>query len=171
LAEQLRRSSSAISDYERKYLKRYRHPPPNWVIFAGNVEGPVWSRNYARQGFGFSLLGGKQAQLVHDAITRFGEPQSYNAQITTLGMGKLYVQAFSCSISNILRDFEIAAKGRGMTRIWPPPLRLRPFSKGLTKFPTKIILTDEEADFVAEAFSARLKRLNSFATFSQRHSL
>jgi hypothetical protein len=137
---------------ERIYLKRHRQPSDSWAIFVAGLYGPEWSR--AASHFGHRIFTSGQSTEAGLAVEQpFGAP---NSQITSLGMGKLFVHAINMPNWRWLRDFEVAARARGLTRIWPRPLVIWPFTKGQTKFPPKLTLTDEAAYWVAESYANRL---------------
>jgi hypothetical protein len=58
------------------------------------------------------------------------------------------------------RNFVGGSGNSGMLQLWPIPGSLWPFSKGLTKFPTKTALSDNDAPIVADAFNERMKRMS-----------
>ncbi|MBA3812440.1 MAG: hypothetical protein H0X27_12505 [Caulobacteraceae bacterium] len=79
-----------------------------------------------------------------------------NAQISTFGMGKLLIQVFICPILQLIDDYRIAARTAGLVQVWPAPTRWWPFDKGAAKFPTKLILDDEEVDSLGQSFGKRI---------------
>jgi hypothetical protein len=142
-----------ISASERAYLKRHRKPPENWAIFLAGSNGPIWSRAASHWEH--------RAFLHTDPIDLvigqpFGRP---NSQVTSMGMGKLFVHAFSSPVGKFVGDFEIAARARGMTQIWPPRGVIWPLTQRHTKLPPKLTLTDDEAFIVADSFANRLDAL------------
>jgi hypothetical protein len=151
--------SLGVSTRERIYLKTKKRPPDNWVIVVAGLYGPRWSHYWTHHARNIFVSDDR-----HVFFTKTATYLSPNTQITSFGVGKLFVQAISSPHWHILRDFEIAATSRGLTQIWPTPfrfwslpLRLWPFSERRTQFPPKLTLTDDVADEIAEAFDNRLE--------------
>jgi hypothetical protein len=82
-----------------------------------------------------------------------------NTQISSFGIGNIFLQVFSSPNLRLVEDFRIAAKSRGLSQLWPLPNAFWPFTKGATKFPTKLVLDDDAADIIANAFSGRIDAL------------
>jgi hypothetical protein len=80
----------------------------------------------------------------------------HNTQITSCGMGDVFVQAFSCPNPRRLEEFKIFALTTGLIQWWPVPFRLWPFNEQPTKFPTDLVIDDADADTLADAFHERL---------------
>jgi len=80
-----------------------------------------------------------------------------NTQISSLGMGKLFIQVFTCPNHRWINDYRVAAKASGITRVWPIGFRL--LQKGAAKFPTKIILDEEGAEDLSKSFEERIEHL------------
>jgi hypothetical protein len=78
-----------------------------------------------------------------------------NSQISSFGMGRLFVQTFTCPDTALVDGFRISAKKSGFVQLWPPKRFLLPFQKAV-KFPTEIILNNSEADEVADAFKKEI---------------
>ncbi|HEY3848698.1 MAG TPA: hypothetical protein VGL95_16455, partial [Acetobacteraceae bacterium] len=97
---------------------------------------------------------------------------SNNSQISSFGIGKIFIHCFSCPNWKVVADFETSARARGLTQIWPIPAGIWPFPKRATKFPPKLTLTDEEADVVAEAFYNLLQnQMGTKANIERRFSI
>lgn len=149
LAEHIKMPTAVttISLNERQYVKKYLRPPDNWSIFYAGTNGAEWRQNYCRH-----CISVHYNDMTSSPITF----AAYNTQITTLGIGNLFVQVFSCPVDRYVTDFRIAAKSRGLLQLWPIPGALWPFTKGSAKFPPTLVLDDVEADVLADAFFERL---------------
>lgn len=152
LAEYTLKGPNAISPRERDYLMKRGHPPGNWAIFLAGLDGPFWSKAWYHHTLRF-----KMAESVEQAI-KFDYPLP-NTQITSLGMGKLFIQLFSSVNLPTVSDYEVHARVKKMVQLWPRKSRLWPLPRRKTKLPTKLTLSDNEADVVAHAFYARLQIL------------
>jgi hypothetical protein len=152
LAEYLKRDSVSISQQERLYIKRFKRPPTNnWAIFVASLSGLERYGTYSHHA---------HTIVANLPIGSHPGHSPRNTQVTSFGVGHLFVHAFSSPHWKIVGDFEIAARARGLTQIWPIPRRiLWPLAKRPTKFPLKLSLSEEEADEVADAFSERLRVL------------
>lgn len=148
------RSSVCISEEERHFLKTRLIPPEGWTIVACSQDLLTWSAKYRHH----SSFIGQFSSLseYYDAVAH-GRPN--NCQISSFGMGKLFIQVFSCPNMRYVADFRSYASTSGLVQLWPLSGRLNPFSRGLTKFPTQTILKDNEVSVVADAYNERLKRL------------
>jgi hypothetical protein len=78
----------------------------------------------------------------------FSENRPMNTQLSSFGMGKLFVQVLSCPNSGLVTNFEMVAKESGLTQLWPVPTK--GLSKGFVRFPTKRILTDYDAELLSD---------------------
>jgi hypothetical protein len=146
------RKSVCISSHDRNHLMKYFMPPDNWSIFFCSLDGDKWSAMYRHHS-----LWVHQFENFADFSATFMIERPKNAQISSFGFGKIFVQVFSCPNLRLVTDFRIAAKAKRFVQLWPPPLRVWPFAKGTTKFPTKLVLDDNEADVLSDAFNERLK--------------
>jgi hypothetical protein len=157
LAEYLDRSRSrvTITKTERDLIRRYRAPPPNWSIVVSSLNSEMWRckyRNVHKMIFDFQNVG-EYLNLKSTYVP--------NTQISSFGMGNIFVQVFSCPNERFVDDFRRAAKARGLMRLWPLPSGFWPFTEGTAKFPTKLVLDDDTAEIVADAFSERIDALIS----------
>ncbi len=154
LAEYTDPQARTVSKADMLYLKRKRKPPETWAIFIADSVGPIWTQAYAHHTRSVRIGVDERERRI------LLETSAYNTQLASFGMGKLFVHLYSCPSWRLLSDFEIAAKARGLVQIWPLPPVIWPFSKGKTKLPPKLTLTDEEADLVADAFKYRSQALS-----------
>jgi len=102
--------------------------------------------------------------IRYDNISEFYAAHSnivLNTQISSFGIGKIFVQVFSCPNLTLVDDFRTAAKSRGLIQLWPLPMGFWPFTKGTAKFPTKVVLDDDAAEIISLAFSERIDALLS----------
>jgi hypothetical protein len=145
--------SITISKDEREYLKKYRKPPEHWSIFAVSSSGTKWKARYRHN---TSFIGDFENLIEYHAAIR--EKRRPNTQISSFGMGKLFVQVFTCHNLRLVHGFRLSTKTAGLIQIWPLP-GFWPFTKGSAKFPTKLVLKDDEADEIADAYNERIKIL------------
>jgi hypothetical protein len=148
------RNSVCISEGERDFLKTRLLPPENWTIVACTQDSPEWYAKYRHHSF---FLGDFTSQAEYFGALASGRPN--NGQFSSFGMGKLFVQVFSCPNLRQIEAYRIAARGAGLQQIWPIPGRFWPLTKRFAKFPTQTILNDQQANIMADAFNERLKRM------------
>lgn len=148
------RESVVTTQEERDYLMRHRKPPDHWSIFAASQDvfdaNESWKIRYKAHIFNLRLMSDSE-RPAYRPLDRIAP----NSQIATFGMGKIFVQTFVCPPGPIVMDYRVAAKAAGLIPIWPMPLRLWPFTKGQAKLPTKLVLNNESAEIVSEAFRRR----------------
>jgi hypothetical protein len=95
----------------------------NWVIFIAGVYGPQWERASVHSAFNTF------AHTSNLDLTAGLSGTRYNSQCTSFGMGKLFAHIFSSPNWDILSDFEVADRSRGLTQIWPAPRVIWPFAR------------------------------------------
>jgi hypothetical protein len=134
------------------YIKYKIAPPPYWRIFCCSIVGEKWKYRYARHAT--SIFGGGSTRM--ESPIESGSP---NTQISSMGMGNLFMQVFTCPSHKISIDYEIAMNAAGLTQLWPTPYRFGLFPKRTAKFPTKLILDDDQAEIIAHRFHNRLRAL------------
>jgi hypothetical protein len=88
-------------------------------------------------------------------VSTFLVDRPNDTQISSFGLGKVFIQVFTSPHSKLIYDFRSSLRSKGLVQLWPMPHKLNPFAKRLTKFPTKLVLKDEEADMMADAYSKR----------------
>jgi hypothetical protein len=143
-----------ITKDERLYFKAYLAPPPNWTIVAASLEGTKWQQKYKQHCMGIYM------NYIGSGLSPVFVPNADdNTQISSFGMGSLFVQVFSCPVDRYVSDFRVASKSRGLIQLWPLPGGFWPFTKGTAKFPTKTVLKDDEAEIIADAFYDRLRMM------------
>jgi hypothetical protein len=140
-----------ITKEERTFIKKYYRPPDNWSIFYASLNGPDWTQKYVKDYLELHIHSGS-----FESPILLTPP---NTQITSFGMGKLFVQIFTCPVERAVTDYRIAAKSKGLSQLWPIRSGFYPFTKGSAKFPAKCVFNDEEANVVAHAFFERTKGL------------
>ena len=143
-------SQIVTTDYELRYIKSRLSVPDNWSIFYASLDSDLWFQRAKRQ----SMLIGHDMFSSPNSPILFGRD---NYQIASFGMGKLFVQIFTCAVERVVTDYRIAAKASGLSQLWPAPYGFWPFTKGSAKFPAQLRLKDEEADAVADAFYERTR--------------
>jgi hypothetical protein len=137
---------------DKDFIRTKLMPPEHWTVVACSLNGKEWRARYRR----FYMWLEDFSNLSEYYSARMDATRPKNTQISSFGMGNLFIQTFSTPNARFINDYRIAAKSSNLTQLWPLPLRLNPFSKGLTKFPTKTILDDDGADIAAESFYQRI---------------
>ena len=143
-------NSITISPRDREYLKKHLKPPDHWTIIAASSNSPKWNARYRHH----PIFVGQFASLVEYHAAVLGGSKM-NSQISSFGMGRLFVQVFTCPNTALVDGFRISAKKSGFVQLWPPKRLVLPFRKTV-KFPTDIILNNSEADEVADAFKKEI---------------
>ena len=163
LAEYLEHKTGiCISDNERNFVKTRLLPPENWTIVACSQTSQAWYAKY-RHHSNIIAEHGSRAEYL-GSLTR---EIPNNCQISSFGMGKLFVQVFSSPYWGHIQDYRIAARSSGFNQIWPIPRRFWPLPKRFAKFPTETVLNEEQATFAADSFNERLKRMTKFQRFER----
>ena len=154
LAEFIDRSqgSICIPKSDREFLKRNLMPPENWTIAACSLNAGSWRAKYRHHAL---FLGDFSSPAEYFDAVATGRPN--NTQISSFGVGHLFVQTFSCPNEKFVLDFRASLNGSGLIQLWPVPGSLWPFSKGSAKFPTQAVLNDNEAPIIADAYNERIK--------------
>jgi hypothetical protein len=88
-------------------------------------------------------------------IGRDGRPV-YNSQITTMGIGNLIIQVFTCPYDNVAYSYRIAAEGAGLFQLWPARYILWPIYQRLLQFPLKNGFSDNEIDQLSSSMRDRI---------------
>lgn len=148
------REGLVITREEREHLMRNLKPPDDWSIFAAsqNIDPYVtgsWFMQYRTHTKG----------LHHFSVPNPGAPHGWNTQISSFGMGRVFAQTFVTRSSRIVSDYRLAMKAKDLIQIWPLPAGFWPFTKGTAHFPTKLVLDQDTAEFVADGFMRRLEAL------------
>jgi hypothetical protein len=156
LAEHIDRSqgSICISQDEKTFIRTRLMPPDTWSIVACSLNSEAWAAKYRHHSL---FIGDFRSRAEYDAAVMEGRQN--NTQISSLGMGNLFVQAFSCPNPRISADFRATAKSRGLVQLWPSPLAVLAIAERPAKFPTQLILKDESAESAANAFNERIKTM------------
>jgi hypothetical protein len=127
-------TSKAIGRDELSSLQRTELPTNGWSIFLAEASGPRWSR--LRRYHNFWVADEKPEDEL-----------SYNTQITTIGIGRLFVQAFTTPVAEVSSLYRRHAQSLGMDRLWPP----RAVPSQRVSFPLSLRLTDDSADDIEHA--------------------
>lgn len=149
------RRHSCIPKEERRYFKEYLQPPDTWGIFVCSQNCAKWYAHYVIHRKWY-----KSSISAPEFVSTFVADRPANTQISSFGVGKLFVQTFSSPYLRLFEDFRSVVKSEGLLQIWPKPSPLNPFAKRSTKFPTKLVLDEEAADIMASAFSKRFDILH-----------
>ena len=146
-----------ITREELLHFKKYRYPPDNWTIVVSSLDALDWRQKYRHH-------------YLHIAAANYEQPLPFafhnserpNTQISSFGIGKLFVQIFSCPVERFVGDFRIATKSAKLVQLWPLPIQFWPFSKRFAKFPTKRVLDSDAADELASSFHDRLRLMTKY---------
>jgi hypothetical protein len=149
-----------ISDEDKRHIKKYRVPPETWAVVACSLNSVSWSAKYRRHA---SFTGKVESVAQHHASVMAGITP--NTQISSFGLGGIFVQTFSCPDLIEVQNFRASARATGLLQLWPPPFFVWPFKPRSPKFPTKLVLDDEKAELVADAFAQKLKIMTRAALF------
>lgn len=98
---------SGISKAERRTIQETEAPLPNWSIMLGRVRAENWSTRWRHHG---AMLG---------KTTDIGRPRECNAQITSIGMGEVFLQAISLPADAMVLDGPGYAANLGLACIFP----------------------------------------------------
>jgi hypothetical protein len=132
--------TQSIPDEQRQYLKDNGVPPDGWNIWIGTYVGDKWRQRYRHLGhvvISKNALNALSATLPH-----------YNTQFSTFVIGSLLIHAASTTVRNLIPVFK-ASVDRRLEQIWP-------LNKQFVTFPTATVLSDDDADYIANALSYRL---------------
>lgn len=143
-----------IPKTDRAFIKKHFALPDNWCVFAATLDSTKWAACYRHH----QLVTGTFSTVAEGQMTLIGRTR-FNTQISSFGMGNLFVQTFSCPSPLIVSDYKIAMQSHGLAQIWPVPMRIWPLPKRLAQFPTKLVPDDGEADLVANKFGERLQAM------------
>lgn len=127
--------SIPASDYQ--HLMNTNLPPDGWHIWLGTCAGIRWKQGYRHHGL---AVGPRQG-------FRWFVPK-YNTQFSTFGIGSLLIHAASSTVPNLVQKFDKSTLG-GLIQIWPQ------MSPNVT-LPSALVLTDEQANQIADAFCSQL---------------
>jgi len=144
------RENPVVTKQKIAYLKEYLQHTDSLTTFICSLDGKRWSTSYRvhRRWYDETIS-------IPEFVSTFGICRPFNTQVTSFGLGKLFVEAFSSPYYRLLEDFRISAKSKGLFQIWPKPSPFNPFAKRSAKLPTKLVLDDDEADIIADAFANR----------------
>jgi hypothetical protein len=145
------RNCITISPRDREYFKKYLNPPNHWTIIAASSDSQKWNARYRHSPL---FIGKFTSMAEYRAAVREGRP--VNTQISSFGMGRLFVQVFSSPDEELINGFRISAKKSGFVQLWPRKSKLLFFKEGV-KFPTELVLNNSEADEVADAFKKEIE--------------
>jgi hypothetical protein len=154
LAEHFDKSKAdpTIPQRDIRHLKQKREPPHDWSIFAASSSSKKWFARYHHAPTHVGLF--RSLQEYTEAVKT---DLKSNTQTSSFGIGRLFIQAFTCPRSSFVSDYRRWAVQGKLAQIWPPPRFIgigRP-----TKFPTDLVLSDETADELAVAYPKRMATL------------
>jgi hypothetical protein len=146
------RDSVTVSQEDREFVKKRLLPPDSWTITGCSLNAGAWRHKYRHH----TLFIGEFGSILeyHTAVM---SGVRKNTQISSFGMGNLFIQVFHCPDFRQVQNFQSAAKAAGLVRMWPPPFRMWPWKQRSLKFPTKLVINDDQADTLADAFNERVK--------------
>jgi hypothetical protein len=145
------RGTICISGDDRLFIKTRLMPPETWTIVACSLDAKEWFAKYRRHSH--LIVTSTDVLEYYSAVLT----KPTNTQISSFGMGRLFVQVFSCPNDILNTDFRIAARARGLVQLWPIPTRFWPLPQRPAKFPTKLVLDKNGADAIADEFHQRLE--------------
>lgn len=99
------RNRITTPEAERKFIKARRVPPDTWAIVACSSNSELWRAKYRH-----IPLDLRDFSSIHEYFGEMASRRVNNTQITTLGMGRLYVQVFRCLNLALLSDYMRNAK-------------------------------------------------------------
>jgi hypothetical protein len=153
LAEHMNKNSDiAISEGDKIFIRKRLIPPDTWTIFVCSLNATGWRFRYKHH---TTFLGEFRSRSEYDAAIMAGV--AHNTQISSFGMGNIFVQTFCCPDLRQVQNFQAMTGRNGLVRLWPPPSRIWPFKRRATKFPTKLVIDEDQAEHLSNAFSERLK--------------
>jgi hypothetical protein len=151
----LSKGSLTISKDDRRFLQDNLVPPTDtWCIAGCTSNGTRWRHNLRHHAL---YIGQFTSRAEYDAAVRNGVAN--NTQLTSCGMGGVFVQAFSCPDTRQVQNFKTFTSNSGLTILWPPSRAVWPLKRGFAQFPTNLAIDDSEADHLADAFKERLEML------------
>ncbi|HEY1215609.1 MAG TPA: hypothetical protein VGE93_18410, partial [Bryobacteraceae bacterium] len=158
LAEHIDKSKSslAIADRDVRYLRKHRVPPPEWSIVCASLEGREWFAKYRHRA---TFIGQFSSEAEYWATVRKG--MTSNTQFSSFGIGKLFFQVFTCPNPRFVADYRRCAVDAELSQSGPIPRAI--FRHRTLKLPTDLILTDESADILADAYDQRIRELSRIA--------
>ena len=160
LAEYVASKRVTIPQADRYFITKVRRPPNNWVIVVSSLQGHEWKAKYRHH-----ILHATHVDSLSEHYAGFGKDRPNNTQISSFGMGNLFMQVLSCPRQDVVTAFELSAKASGLTQLWPIPLRVLPFMGSAVRFPTKRILNDENAEELSNQFYERLRVMTTQALY------
>jgi len=148
----IKRTSVTVSRRDRSFIKRTSSLPDTWTVVAcsSNAERE-W-----RVKWRYRALFEGSFETSDKFYAKIATGPDANTVISSFGMGKIFVQVFHCPHMELVQDFRVATKAWGFTQLWPPPMTFWPFKRGTAKFPTKLTLTDQDAEEIADKFHTTL---------------
>ena len=158
LAEHIDKSKASLTIPERdvRYLKEHRVPPPEWTVCLTSVEGTRWTARYRHH---TRYIGQFTSEAHFWDSLRPGVKG--NTQISPFGIGTLFFQVYTCPDPRFVSDYWWAAEIAKLGQIWPIEKRL--WITRTIRFPTDLVLTDETADTLADAYSDRIRELTDLS--------
>jgi hypothetical protein len=143
-----------ISEAERTYIKNHLKPPATWTVVATTVDDKEWASKYQHRTTFIS-----DYASVEDFKASIETRPHPNTLISTFGMGKLLIQIFVCPDHRFIENFRAFSLSLGLLQLWPIVAAAGPLvsPKNLAQFPTSRRLTDQDADFVAAAYAAKIE--------------
>ena len=135
--------SKAISAADCHWLKHEGEPPARWLISLACCDGTDWRAQYAHEGMTVPPADGSPPELVDGSPVR-------NIQSTTIGLGRLIVQASSSATARIRIDSQHDLNW-GLVQIWPP-------SSADVYWPGAVTLDDSAVNTLALAVGMALQQ-------------
>jgi hypothetical protein len=146
------KSSITVSQSDKDFLRKNLRPPETWTIAACSLDSERWYARYRHQSL---FVGQFESRAHYDATVM--QRIANNSQISSFGMGRIFVQTFNCPDLRQVQDFRTWVRAASFVLLWPPPMRIWPFAAKSVRFPTNLVLNDDQAEQAAKAFHERLK--------------
>jgi hypothetical protein len=136
VVDHLFRGSTIVPHQEHQHFMAARIPPPNWQIWIGRYKGKRWAAHAVRN----------LVPFVREEDFPDGElnvSTAYNTHETTFMVGELYVRVFASVIPSVSQQWVIP---QGAEHLF---VRLWPMERHTIRWPCAELLSDAEAEFVA----------------------
>jgi hypothetical protein len=144
------REKSTIPKIDRLHIREHLAPPTEWSIFACSQDNPNLSAYHriVRKWYEPHI-----SIAEHAATIVAG--RDFNIQLSTFGLGQVFLQLFTSPYMKLVDDFRVFAKSQGLVQLWPMPSSFNPFGNRFAKFPTTVVFNAGGADEIASAYSNR----------------
>lgn len=139
-------SSVAVSQEHRRLMMDKLEPPLGWWIWMARCSGNRWQTAYHHHSF---ALGVSKGPPINPLVSKVA-----NTQSSTIGVGQLLFHAVSTSTE--IRFDGGSESLMGLRCIWP-------ITDAVVDWPFSMILSDEEAEIVADTLNRTLRTMRNVA--------